>query len=141
MKLLRLTLVALMLSLAGTIAYAQDAMTATCKDGTNWSGARRGGACRGHGGVQAFGAAATQPATPSAAPPTSFRTSTSLGAVANSRPTAAPGGNGQVWVNTKTKVYHCSTGQHYAKTKAGTYMAETAAVAAGNRPSRSKSCS
>ena len=35
-------------------ASAQDATTASCRDGTNWSGARRAGACRGHGGVQGF---------------------------------------------------------------------------------------
>jgi hypothetical protein len=48
--------------------YAQDTntVTATCKDGTPFSGTKRSGACRGHGGVQSWGAAA---ATPSPAAP------------------------------------------------------------------------
>ncbi len=42
-----------------TAARAQaPAVTATCKDGTSWTGAHRSGACSHHGGVQAFGDAA-----------------------------------------------------------------------------------
>src|SRR4051812_42078220 len=52
-------------------ALAQTAeVTATCRDGTNWSGTSRRGACSGHGGVQAFGGTGTGPApigTPSPA--------------------------------------------------------------------------
>jgi hypothetical protein len=35
-------------------SHAQDTntITATCKDGTTFSGTKRTGACRGHGGVQ-----------------------------------------------------------------------------------------
>ena len=37
-------------------AFAQTTeMTASCKDGTTWSGTSRRGACSGHRGVQAFG--------------------------------------------------------------------------------------
>jgi hypothetical protein len=54
---------------------------------------------------------------------------------------AAAGGPGQVWVNTKSKVYHCSGTQYYGKTKEGSYMTETAAVAAGNRADHGKACS
>src|SRR3954469_20125575 len=53
-------------------ASAQTAeVTATCKDGTSWSGASRRGACSGHHGVQAFGtgpAAAAPAAGPVANP-------------------------------------------------------------------------
>jgi hypothetical protein len=82
--------------------HAQDTntVTATCKDGTPFTGTKRSGACRGHGGVQSWGATSTA-TSPVATPPppaaaTSQRSATSPG-----------GGAGQVWVNTASKVYHC----------------------------------
>src|SRR5579872_5038305 len=93
--------------------------TGLCKDGSYTSQATKRGACHGHKGVQTWYAAATPssggsaetaaPAksassAPAAAPaaPASPAASTS-----SSRQQAAGGGPGQVWVNSKSKVYHC----------------------------------
>jgi hypothetical protein len=131
------TAVGLAWSLAG---YAQaPAVTATCNDGSPFSGATRSGACRGHGGVKTWntaapsttapttGAAVTPEATPSRTPPSA--------ATARGVP-----GAGQVWVNTASKVYHCPGDRWYGKTKAGEYMPESQAKSSGFRPDHNKAC-
>jgi hypothetical protein len=123
-------------AMLSTSVYAQP-VTATCKDGTAFTGASRSGACSGHGGVQAWGSVATgtlpsaSTASPTTIPPTS--------SPANS--TAAPGGGpGQVWVNTSSKVYHCSGDRWYGRTNRGEYMTEAQAKAAGNHADHNKAC-
>src|SRR6516225_10928327 len=105
-------------------------VTATCKDGTSFTGTKRAGACRGHGGVQSWGEATSPANAPSQpAPTTSQRTAPSPG-----------GGAGQVWVNTASKVYHCPGDRWYGKTKHGSYMSEAQAQAQGVRPDHGKAC-
>jgi len=56
--------------------------------------------------------------------------------------TAAPGGgDGKVWVNSASKVYHCPGSKYYGKTKAGSYMSEADAKAGGNHGVSKKGCS
>ena len=123
------------------------AVTATCKDGTSFSGTSRSGACRGHGGVQSWGstpAAAASPSPSPSAPPAATQAAPAPRPAAN-QPTSsgarATPSAGQVWVNTPSKVYHCPGDRYYGKTKHGEYMTESAAVAAGDKPSHGQKCS
>lgn len=146
--------------LMAPVAYGQTAtVTATCKDGTDFSGATRSGACRGHKGVASWGtAAAASPAQPGiapaappparsataapAAPPPSIPSRTAAGTSGSSSTAAAKaGGPGQVWVNSASKVYHCPGDRYYGKTKTGEFMSQSAATAAGDHPSGGKACS
>src|SRR5215472_10310994 len=130
-SLLSFTLIAgLLLPIGAIDAQTTITVTATCKDGTAFTGAKRSGACRGHGGVQSWGEA-TSPANapPEPAPTTSQRSTPSAG-----------GGAGQVWVNTASKVYHCPGDRWYGKTKHGSYMSEAEARAQGVRPDHNKAC-
>jgi len=53
---------------------------------------------------------------------------------------AAGGGGGKVWVNEKSKTYHCEGTKSYGKTKTGEYMAEADAKAKGNHAAGGKAC-
>ncbi|RFP08504.1 signal peptide protein [Duganella sp. BJB488] len=108
--------------------------TAVCKDGTPFSGATLKGACRGHGGIDkkaSTAGASPAPAVASAAAP----------AKAAASAQAAPGGGeGKVWGNASTKVYHCEGDRWYGKTKSGEYMSEADAKAKGFRADHGKAC-
>ena len=139
-------------------ASAPMAATATCKDGSSYSGTSKRGACSGHGGVKNWGGSnAPMPATPApmaatrlpAAAPmatTSAPMSASTPKPAH-QPTAMPtqaaagAAPGSVWVNTSSKVYHCSNDKWYGKTKQGAYMSEFEARSKGFRAEHGKSCS
>jgi hypothetical protein len=151
-------------------AQAPAGSTGECKDGSYTSVASKRGACAGHGGVKEWysntkpaketakskmaapakdATSTTAPAAPAsptpsakaaAAPAAAAPAAKSMAAPAAAAP-AAGGGPGQVWVNTKSKVYHCSGSKWYGKTKEGEYMSEAAAKAAGNHPDHGKACS
>ncbi|MDQ6765236.1 MAG: signal protein [Verrucomicrobiota bacterium] len=64
-------------------------------------------------------------------------TASSRKPVSTSLATPAPGGgNGLVWVNTETHVYHKDGSRFYGRTKAGKYMTEAEAVKEGNRDAK-----
>jgi hypothetical protein len=51
---------------------------------------------------------------------------------------APGGGNGQVWVNTESHVYHKEGSKWYGKTKHGKYMSEADAVKEGDKASKNE---
>lgn len=111
-------------------AHAQPAnqVTATCNDGTTFTGTSRSGACKGHQGVKAWTTASSTKTTQS--PKTTGK-----------QTAAASGGHaGEVWVNTSSKVYHCPGDKYYGKTTHGKYLTESAAKAAGYHASQGKAC-
>ena len=152
----RLATLLLVLGALLPVAVQGATVTASCKDGTSFSGDTRKGACAGHGGVKAWGTAAAS--TPTPGPTPSSTASTTSGSAASaapapgqtattSRPTPSPsakaaagGGPGQVWVNSSSKVYHCAGSKWYGKTKGGQYMSEAQAKAAGFHAEHGKTC-
>ena len=79
--------------------------------------------------------------TPAATAPSANAPAAPKGRVSAAQTAAAPGGGpGMVWVNTASKVYHCSGTTYYGKTKAGKYATEEAAKAEGDRPNGGKPC-
>ena len=155
---------------AGAMAQAPAGSTGQCKDGTYSTAAKKAGACGGHKGVQTWYAesnatpAPVSPAktprqtspsptaapitapTPASAPAPVQKTSPAQASApqsstpAASRAQAPGGGPGMVWVNTTSKVYHCSGTKSYGTTKNGKYLSEAEAKTEGDRPDHGKPC-
>jgi hypothetical protein len=97
-------------------AKAPNDATGKCADGSYTSADNRQGACASHGGIKDWYAKEAQTS-------------------------AAGGSSGRVWVNSSSRVYHCSGDRWYGKTEKGEYMSEAAAKAKGNRPDHGQACS
>ena len=82
---------------------------------------------------------AAPPAKPSAAPMAKTG-ATPAAKTATPAMAAAGGGDGKVWVNTKSKTYHCEGTKFYGKTKVGEYLTEADAKAKGNHADHGKAC-
>jgi len=142
-------LIASSVALAQAPAGAPAGSTALCKDGSYTSTDSKKGACSGHQGVKDWygpTAAAATPAkaaapAPAAEPAKATPPATKTTSTTASTAPAAGGGAGKVWVNTDSKVYHCSGTKYYGKTKQGEYMTESAAKAAGAHADHGKACS
>lgn len=121
-------------------------VSATCKDGSPWSGKSKRGACRGHKGVASWSAGAApaaapannMPANPTATPRSESHTASAGGSMGSPAP---GGGAGKVWVNTGSKTYHCQGTKWYGTTKHGEYMTEAQAKSQGYHADHGKACS
>jgi len=146
-------------------AGAPTGSTGQCNDGTYATAATKSGACRGHKGVKTWFAGSSSASKASAnsaqasqkpavsAPAAAPATAKAPASTSNSAPSSAPksstassatpapgGGSGKVWVNTASNVYHCPGTKYYGTTKAGKYMTEADAKAAGAHPDHGKGC-
>ena len=115
--------------------------TGMCKDGAEYAGAAKRGACRGHKGVKEWYAdkrpAAESTVAPATAPVAAPAKAVSPAAATAPDPAA---GSGKVWVKTHSKIYHYEGSKFYGKTKEGEYMGEADAQAQGFVANRKKIC-
>lgn len=129
---------------ATPIVPADGIATGLCKDGTSYTGASKRGACRGHKGVKEWYADKQFPDAKNVAPVQAVPAATPATTAAPVATTAAvpapAAGSGKVWVNTRSKIYHCEGSKFYGNTKEGEYMNEADAQAKGFNANRKKVC-
>jgi Protein of unknown function (DUF3761) len=128
-----------------TAAQIPTGATGICKDGSYSEAGSKKGACARHGGVREWysdrGPTEKTATTPAVRESTKAAPSATPSSPTRPAETAAAGGGpGQVWVNTRSKVYHCQGDKWYGKTIKGEYMTEAAAKAAGSHADHGKSC-
>jgi hypothetical protein len=83
-------------------------------------------------------AAVSNPATTTEAAPATTPAAKKHKAPEPQAAQAPGGGNGQVWVNTETHVYHKEGSKWYGKTKHGKYVSEADAVKEGDKASKNE---
>jgi len=77
--------------------------------------------------------------TPALSPAASATPKTTKKTAPTPQATQAPGGgNGLVWVNTATHVYHKEGSRWYGRTKHGKYMSEADASKEGDKPAKNE---
>ena len=128
-------------------AATSSAATGLCKDGTEWTGESKRGACRGHKGVKEWYADKEDDAKAKSSakaekeqPAAAVEESEDEAVAEKSAEPKAGGGKGKVWANTNSKIYHCEDSRFYGKTKAGEYMTEAEAQEKGYTANRKKVC-
>ena len=117
--------------------------TGLCKDGTEYTGASKKGACRGHKGIKEWYADKQAPDAKAEKPAPAADADDETEAPAAPAKTAVPApaaGSGKVWVNTRSKIYHCEGSKFYGNTKEGEYLSEADAQAKGFVANRKKVC-
>jgi hypothetical protein len=77
---------------------------------------------------------------PSAAPASTAAPAASMPKGKAPMAMAAGAGPDKVWLNAKSKTYHCPGSKHYGKTKEGAYMSEADAKAKGGHAVKNKAC-
>ena len=85
-------------------------------------------------------ASASMSSAPASSAPGSKKGAASAAKTTSPMAEAAGGGDGKVWVNTKSKTYHCVGTKYYGKTKVGEYLSEMDAKAKGNHADHGKAC-
>jgi hypothetical protein len=137
----------IIMSLAVGVGLAFPAVaqqTAICKDGSDWSGNSRSGACARHGGVKEWTTSATAPARTTTVPPSQVAPSSTpamhpdqFSSEADAR-THCPGAGQVVWMNTQSNIYHFAGNKNYGNTKQGAYMCRADADKAGRAAKNEK---
>lgn len=118
--------------------------TGRCGDGSFTVAAVSAGACSRHGGLRLWwGLQGARPLRADLAPRTVAELATEQQVSATSRQQALAGtteSQGSVWINTRSRVYHCPGSRYFGQTSKGRYSTEAEAVLEGARPAYGRKC-